>query len=255
MILGDVVERNGLLYPSQEAVVDEKRRMTFAELADRTSGLANVLVERGMRRGDRVAVLSAEPPRVGGGFRRQRDVRFHHRSAQCPADPAGTCRGAGRLHAVRADLRSLRSRLPSNNCARVCQPRCMSRSAEGPPGPTTTSRFSPARSAKRPATARRARRHRVYHLHQRERPASRRASCTDTAARSMPRSDVHRRQHRADRPDADPQSDVRCRRQVDADDVPFSRLHDFSPARVRPGRGPGSHRAGTDHRRACCPRP
>ena len=59
MILGDVVERNGLFYPSHEAVVDEKCRMTFAELADRTTRLANVLVGRGVRRGDRVAVLSA----------------------------------------------------------------------------------------------------------------------------------------------------------------------------------------------------
>jgi acyl-CoA synthetase (AMP-forming)/AMP-acid ligase II len=58
VILGDVVERNGLLYPSHEAVIDENGRMTFAELADRTTRLANVLVGRDVRRGDRVAVLS-----------------------------------------------------------------------------------------------------------------------------------------------------------------------------------------------------
>lgn len=58
MILGDVIERNGLLYPSHEAVIDERRRMTFAELADRTKRLASALVDRGVCRGDRVAVLS-----------------------------------------------------------------------------------------------------------------------------------------------------------------------------------------------------
>ena len=59
VILGDVVERNGLLYPSKEAVVDEKCRLTFAQLADRTTRLANVLVERGTRHGDRVARTAA----------------------------------------------------------------------------------------------------------------------------------------------------------------------------------------------------
>lgn len=58
MLLGDVVERNGLLYPSHEAVVDERRRLTFAELSERTIRLANALADRGVRPGDRVAVLS-----------------------------------------------------------------------------------------------------------------------------------------------------------------------------------------------------
>ena len=58
MLLGDVVERNGLLYPSHEAVVDEKGRLTFAELSDRATRFANTLVDKGVRRGDRVAVLS-----------------------------------------------------------------------------------------------------------------------------------------------------------------------------------------------------
>jgi acyl-CoA synthetase (AMP-forming)/AMP-acid ligase II len=58
VLLGDVVERNGLLYPAREAVVDERRRLTFAELADRAKRLANALVARGLRRGDRVAVIS-----------------------------------------------------------------------------------------------------------------------------------------------------------------------------------------------------
>ena len=57
MLLGDIVERNGLLYPSREAVVDERRRLTFAELSDRAIRLANALIGCGIRQGDRVAVL------------------------------------------------------------------------------------------------------------------------------------------------------------------------------------------------------
>lgn len=57
MILGDVVERNGLLYPSKEAVVDEKCRLTFAQLAERTTRLANVLTNRAAR-GDRIAMMA-----------------------------------------------------------------------------------------------------------------------------------------------------------------------------------------------------
>src|ERR1700679_38737 len=58
VLLGDVVERNGLLYPSCEAVVDENRRLTFAELADRAIRFANVIVDSGLRRGARISVLA-----------------------------------------------------------------------------------------------------------------------------------------------------------------------------------------------------
>jgi acyl-CoA synthetase (AMP-forming)/AMP-acid ligase II len=58
VLLGDVVERNGLLYPSHEAVVDERLRLTFAELADRATRFANVIVDNGLQRGDRICMLA-----------------------------------------------------------------------------------------------------------------------------------------------------------------------------------------------------
>ena len=58
MILGNIVESNAALFPDKEGVVDEVRRLTFAELAERAYRLANTLAARGTRHGDRVAVIA-----------------------------------------------------------------------------------------------------------------------------------------------------------------------------------------------------
>jgi acyl-CoA synthetase (AMP-forming)/AMP-acid ligase II len=59
MNLGDIIEHNAALFPAKDAVVDERSRITFAELADRAKRLANALAARGVRPGDRVAIFSA----------------------------------------------------------------------------------------------------------------------------------------------------------------------------------------------------
>jgi acyl-CoA synthetase (AMP-forming)/AMP-acid ligase II len=58
VILGDITDNNAILFPEKEGVVDESRRLSFAELADRARRLANALAARGVARGDRVAVIA-----------------------------------------------------------------------------------------------------------------------------------------------------------------------------------------------------
>lgn len=58
VILGDVIEHNAVTLGAKEAVVDDIRRVTFAELAERARRLANALFQRGVRRGDRVAIIA-----------------------------------------------------------------------------------------------------------------------------------------------------------------------------------------------------
>jgi acyl-CoA synthetase (AMP-forming)/AMP-acid ligase II len=52
-----IMRRSVDLWPDREAVIYRDRRVTFSEMWDRGVRLANVLAERGIRPGDRVAVL------------------------------------------------------------------------------------------------------------------------------------------------------------------------------------------------------
>ncbi len=58
MILGDIIEHNASLFANKDAVIDESRSVSFAELADRSKRLANALADRGVRRGDRIAIIA-----------------------------------------------------------------------------------------------------------------------------------------------------------------------------------------------------
>jgi fatty-acyl-CoA synthase len=51
------IERNALIYAQRTAVVDDRRRSSYARLQDRVSRLAGALRARGVGRGDRVASL------------------------------------------------------------------------------------------------------------------------------------------------------------------------------------------------------
>jgi fatty-acyl-CoA synthase len=53
----DFLERVAYIYPGKTAVVDGKRRYTYAELAERSWRLANALRSAGLAKGDRVATL------------------------------------------------------------------------------------------------------------------------------------------------------------------------------------------------------
>ncbi len=58
MIVGDIIERNERLYPDETAIVFENRRLTYRSYAERARRLANALADFGLRRQDRVAILS-----------------------------------------------------------------------------------------------------------------------------------------------------------------------------------------------------
>ncbi|MFH8797993.1 class I adenylate-forming enzyme family protein [Streptomyces sp. NPDC017936] len=60
MWLTQLLERNRQCWPDRTALVDERRSVTWAQLHDRTMELALGLAESGVRRGDRVAVLSKD---------------------------------------------------------------------------------------------------------------------------------------------------------------------------------------------------
>ena len=59
MNVGSHLAKRAVLNPRLEALVDEAagRRFTYAELDARADRTAHVLIERGLRKGDRVAVL------------------------------------------------------------------------------------------------------------------------------------------------------------------------------------------------------
>ncbi|MFH9672023.1 class I adenylate-forming enzyme family protein [Streptomyces sp. NPDC017405] len=60
MWLTQLLERNRQCRPDRPALVDERRRLTWSQLYDRTRELALGLAELGIERGDRVAVLSKD---------------------------------------------------------------------------------------------------------------------------------------------------------------------------------------------------
>lgn len=59
VFLGDLPRRNAFRYPAQAAIETETRCLTWSELNDRVNRLAHGLLALGLRKSDRVAVLSA----------------------------------------------------------------------------------------------------------------------------------------------------------------------------------------------------
>jgi len=58
MILGNILKRNTKLYPKKESLIYEEQRFTWAETHDRVASLVNGLLNLGIQKGDRIAVLS-----------------------------------------------------------------------------------------------------------------------------------------------------------------------------------------------------
>src|SRR4051794_19625261 len=58
MWLASIAERNGRAFRNQLAVVDDRCRLTYGELAERSLRLASGLRRLGVRRGDQVVLLS-----------------------------------------------------------------------------------------------------------------------------------------------------------------------------------------------------
>jgi acyl-CoA synthetase (AMP-forming)/AMP-acid ligase II len=57
LLMRNVLDRNGALYPNRECIVFEEHRWTWRDLEERTNRVANFLHERGVCRGDRIGVL------------------------------------------------------------------------------------------------------------------------------------------------------------------------------------------------------
>lgn len=60
--LGDIIRNNALKFPAETAIVYERRRISFADQHDRAQRVAAALYGLGVRRQDRVAVLSQNSP-------------------------------------------------------------------------------------------------------------------------------------------------------------------------------------------------
>lgn len=58
MVIGDLPRRNAWRYPGEIALVAGARRVTWRDLNDRVNALAHGLAARGLRKGDRIAILS-----------------------------------------------------------------------------------------------------------------------------------------------------------------------------------------------------
>jgi acyl-CoA synthetase (AMP-forming)/AMP-acid ligase II len=56
--IGEIVNVNAYKYPNKLALKDIKRQLTFGELNERTNKLANGILKSGIKKGDKVAILS-----------------------------------------------------------------------------------------------------------------------------------------------------------------------------------------------------
>jgi long-chain acyl-CoA synthetase len=55
-LVSDFLERSAAAHPAREALVAGGERLTYADLDERANRLRDALVERGIRRGERVAI-------------------------------------------------------------------------------------------------------------------------------------------------------------------------------------------------------
>ena len=56
--IGEIVNVNATKYPSKLALKDARRQLTFKELNERTNKLANGVLKSGIKKGDKIAILS-----------------------------------------------------------------------------------------------------------------------------------------------------------------------------------------------------
>ncbi len=56
--LGEIVNVNAYKYPKKLALKDARRQLTFEELNERTNKLANGILKNGIKKGDKIAILS-----------------------------------------------------------------------------------------------------------------------------------------------------------------------------------------------------
>ncbi len=56
--IGEIINVNATKYPNKLALKDKRRQLTFKELNERTNKLANGILKKGIKKGDKVAILS-----------------------------------------------------------------------------------------------------------------------------------------------------------------------------------------------------
>jgi len=61
-MIGNIVARNAIQYPDKEALVYENLRYTWSQLNERVNRLANAFLSIGLKKGDKVAMLSENHP-------------------------------------------------------------------------------------------------------------------------------------------------------------------------------------------------
>jgi len=64
MTLGKILQRNAQQYPDKAAILFQEERITFSQLNDLVNRLANGLLNLGLEKGDRVAILMPKTPEV-----------------------------------------------------------------------------------------------------------------------------------------------------------------------------------------------
>jgi len=57
LVLGEMLARNARKYPDREAIIIKDRRVRFKELDERVNRLANALVAKGIKKGDKIGIL------------------------------------------------------------------------------------------------------------------------------------------------------------------------------------------------------
>lgn len=57
MLIGDLLTRAAKWYPDKEAIVFEAKRFTYREFNDRVNALSHALIDMGVKKGDRVALI------------------------------------------------------------------------------------------------------------------------------------------------------------------------------------------------------
>ena len=58
MLLGDIIRQNAMKFPHKTALVYGNTRLTYSELNSRVNRLANALLDIGVEKGDRIAILA-----------------------------------------------------------------------------------------------------------------------------------------------------------------------------------------------------
>ena len=81
LLVDDFLRRANQLYAEKTAVVDGDLRLTYGELTARVHRLSNAMLSMGIRRGDRVCILSPNSHFfLEASTRRARSAPFSYRS-------------------------------------------------------------------------------------------------------------------------------------------------------------------------------